>query len=106
MMKKNYHHVEGKLLAQPGQGEVLLQILLEAARGMEAVEDCFCYLVGTRAEEPDAVYVIEVWKDAAAHQASLALPVFQALIARARPLLAGMEDVPSLVIHGGRAKAL
>lgn len=105
-MKENYHHVEGKLLAQPGQGEALLQILLEAARGMEAVEDCFCYLVGTREQKPDAVHVIEVWRDAEAHQASLQMPVFQALIAKARPLIAGMEDVPSLVIHGGKAKAL
>ncbi len=78
----------------PARGAALLQILLEAARGMEAVEDCFCYLVGTRAEEPDAVYVIEVWKDAAAHQASLALPVFQALIARARPFLPAWRMCP------------
>ena len=105
-MSKAYYNINGKLLAQPGKGQELLAILLEAAKGMDSVADCYCYIVGTREDEPDAVHVYEVWKDAQAHQDSLGMPVFQNLIERARPIIAGMEDAPSLVIHGGKAKAL
>ncbi|MEO6604562.1 MAG: antibiotic biosynthesis monooxygenase, partial [Aeromicrobium sp.] len=50
---------------------------------------CLLYEVGTNDDEPDTVFVVELWNDAAAHQASLALPEVQAAIAAARPLLSG-----------------
>lgn len=105
-MATPYHGVNGKLLAQPGQGNALLDILLEAARGMESVDGCLCYIVGTSDQEPDAVHVYEVWTDEASHRASLDMPVFQTLIQKARPLIAGMENQPDLRIHGGKAGAL
>lgn len=63
-------------------------------------------IVGTNPDEPEAVYIYEVWESAAAHAASLQMPVFAALIQKARPMIAGMEDLPSLQIHGGKAKPL
>lgn len=98
--------VQGKLTAQPGHGEELLALLLQAAQGMEAVEGCDCYIVGADPKEPDSVWVWEVWQDEAAHQASLEMPVFQQLIAQARPILAGMENQPDLVVMGGKARPL
>lgn len=50
---------------------------------------CLAYEVGTNDEEPNTVYVVELWESAQAHQASLALPEVQAAIAAARPLLSG-----------------
>lgn len=46
--------------------------------------------MGTNDDEPNTVFVIELWEDAAAHQASLALPEVVASIAEARPLLSGV----------------
>ncbi len=51
---------------------------------------CIAYEVGTNEAEPDTVFVIELWQDAAAHHASLALPEVLASIAEARPLLSGV----------------
>ena len=98
--------VNGKLTALPGEGEKLLAVLLDAAKGMEHVDGCLCYIVGTDENKPEHVWVYEVWVNEAAHQASLQLPVFQALIEKAKPLIAGMENLPSLVIHGGKAGKL
>jgi len=98
--------VNGKLTALPGEGEKLLAILLDAAKGMENMDGCLCYIVGTDENKPEDVWVYEVWVNEAAHQDSLQLPVFQALIGKARPLIAGMENLPSLVIHGGKAGKL
>ncbi len=101
-----YHGVSGKLTAQPGKGQELLQILLDAAQGMEAVDGCLCYIVGTSDQEPDVIHIYEVWVDEAAHQASLGMPVFQSLIARAKPIIAGMDNDPNLKIHGGKTRPI
>lgn len=50
---------------------------------------CLAYEVGVNDDDPDTVYVVELWESAEAHRASLALPEVQASIAAARPLLSG-----------------
>ncbi|WP_159792902.1 putative quinol monooxygenase [Puerhibacterium puerhi] len=50
---------------------------------------CLAYEVGANDDDPDTVYVVELWESAEAHRASLALPEVQASIAAARPLLSG-----------------
>ena len=50
---------------------------------------CLAYEVGVSDDEPDTVFVVELWESAHAHQASLALPEVKAAIAAARPLLSG-----------------
>jgi len=49
----------------------------------------FAYIVGEDAENPDALWIVELWADKAAHAASLQLPAVQAAIAKGRPLIAG-----------------
>ncbi len=99
-----YFGTSGKLQAARGKGGELLDHLLEAARAMEAVPGCLCYIVGTSEETPDAVYVHEVWRTAEEHQASLQLPAVRALIQKAMPIIAGMENQPDQIIHGGKAR--
>ncbi len=50
---------------------------------------CLLYEVGV-GEDPDTVYVMELWTSAEAHQASLQLPTVQEAIAQARPMLSGV----------------
>jgi quinol monooxygenase YgiN len=80
----------GKIVATPGDGETLAGHLLDAAHALQDVEDCQMYLVNRVPDEPDAVWVVEVWDSGEAHQASLQLPAVQELIARARPIIAEM----------------
>ncbi|MBG9984932.1 antibiotic biosynthesis monooxygenase [Aerococcaceae bacterium DSM 111022] len=94
--------VNGSLSAAPGKRDELLQYLLEAAREMEQVENCYIYSVGIDPEDDAKVYVYEVWKNQAAHQASLTLDVFKNLIEKAKPIIIGMDDYPNLVIKGGK----
>ena len=99
----NRYSVYGSLTAVPGKREELQRYLLEAADGMEHVEGNYCYIVGVADEEPDNVYVFEVWESKEAHEASLELDVFRQLINKARPIIAGMQDYPNLRIVGGKA---
>lgn len=98
------YSVYGNIVAKPGHGDELLGYLLEAAEGMQAVDNCYCYIVGINPDEADTVYVFEVWENEAAHQASLQMPVFRELINKAKPIIAGMNDYPNLVIKGGKAR--
>jgi quinol monooxygenase YgiN len=50
---------------------------------------CLAYEVGVNDEQPDPVFVIELWTSAEAHRASLARPEVQDFITAARPLLSG-----------------
>jgi quinol monooxygenase YgiN len=90
----------GKITAVPGQRDALAAILLEAAALMESVDGCEKYIVNLAVDEPDAILVNEIWRDAAAHQASLTLESTRALIGRGRPLIAGVEPVRLRPIGG------
>ncbi|MDF2669658.1 MAG: antibiotic biosynthesis monooxygenase [Paenibacillus sp.] len=90
----------GKCIAQPGKRDELAQVLLEAASLMEAVEGCELYVVNITDEEPDAIWVTEVWVDQAAHQGSLTLESTKMLIQRGRPLIAGMEQIKLQTLGG------
>lgn len=92
----------GRFLVRADDRDKLSSILLEAAESMVRVDDCEIYQVSVSPEEPQAVYVYEVWKDEAAHQASLALDVTQTLIRRAKPLIMGMERINTLQTLGGK----
>jgi quinol monooxygenase YgiN len=96
------HGLMGKFTAQSGQREALLGLLLEAASGLEAVDGCLLYVVSRAADDPDGIWVTEVWRDKADHQASLALPSTQALISAARPLIAGISDRAEFEPVGGK----
>ncbi|TDS79503.1 antibiotic biosynthesis monooxygenase [Amnibacterium kyonggiense] len=50
---------------------------------------CQLYEVGTNSEQPDTVFVVEIWDSAEAHSASLRDPHVAAAIAEARHLLNG-----------------
>ena len=78
----------GTLGAAPGQRDALVAHLTRRNPALAEV-GCLAYEVGTNDDEPNTVYVVELWESADAHRASLSLPAVQALIAEARPLLSG-----------------
>jgi quinol monooxygenase YgiN len=91
---------QGKLIAKQGQRDALAAILLADETGLASMPGCRVYLVMAGEQEPDVVYVTEVWDSKEAHRASLALPGVKAAIARATPLMAG-GDGTELTYLGG-----
>jgi quinol monooxygenase YgiN len=53
---------------------------------------CLSYVVARDVEDPDGLWVTEVWESQAAHEASLSLPSVQAAIQEGRPLIAGFSS--------------
>ena len=98
--------LHGSLLAQPGQRDALLEHMLEASRIMHDAPGCDLYQVATSEADDDAVWITEVWRTEADHDASLALPGVAELIGRARPLIARMGDAQRLLIANGHPAEL
>ncbi|AOH56569.1 putative quinol monooxygenase [Peribacillus muralis] len=92
----------GKFNVQEGERDNMVDILLEAAESMEGLNECEIYLVNVSENEPNSVYVYEVWSSESAHQASLTLEATQTLIKRAKPIITGMERIGTLQAMGGK----
>lgn len=78
----------GTLGATPGKRDELVAHLTQTSDHLAQI-GCLSYEVGINDDEPDTVFVLELWESAEAHAASLELPEVQASIAAARPLLSG-----------------
>ncbi|NMP24837.1 putative quinol monooxygenase [Sulfobacillus harzensis] len=89
-----------KFTAHDGQRDVLVQILLEAADSMALVDGCDLYVVNIPDDEPNGVWVTEIWRDSVAHDASLSLDTAMALIQRARPLIARVNQIKLRPVGG------
>jgi len=88
-MTTNLYGLQGKLSAQPGKGEELAKILIEASVLMKSAKGCHLYIVGVDRSNPDDVLVTEVWDSVEDHDASLSLEGVKELITQAIPILAG-----------------
>jgi quinol monooxygenase YgiN len=96
--------LQGKLIAKPGQRDALIALLLEASRPA-GMPGCRLYVVSEIHSEPDAISIVEVWDDKAAHDASLQLDSVRSVIAKGRPLIAGMGESVELRPVGGQGLA-
>jgi quinol monooxygenase YgiN len=85
---------------KPGHRDDLVKILLRGENGLRSA-GCELYVVGHAESDPDTVWVYEVWRSKAHHDASLALPETRAAIAGAIPLLSGERTGQELLIAGG-----
>jgi quinol monooxygenase YgiN len=96
------HGLHGKVTAHPGQRDALARILLDAAAIVGDAKGCEVYIVGLSEAEPDDLWVTEVWRSEADHDASLAMEGVADLIAKARPLIAGGAEAVRTIPLGGR----
>lgn len=95
-----YYGRHGHFTAQPGQGDTLTVILLAAAEGLRANDDCLLYLVSRSPADPDVIWVTEAWTSKAAHGDSLRDEAVQAAIQRARPLIADIAGTELCPVGG------
>lgn len=78
----------GTLGAVAGKRDELVAHLTQRSDVLREI-GCLSYEVGTNDEDPDTVFVVELWDSEEAHKRSLELPEVQASIAAVRPLLSG-----------------
>jgi len=52
-----------RMTARPGEGAALADALLHVADNMRRAQGCQMYVVNMSADEPDVVWVTELWSD-------------------------------------------
>lgn len=61
-----------KMTARPGEGDALTALMLDVAGSLQGTDGCELYAINRDVEEPEVVWVTELWRDQAAVDASLA----------------------------------
>lgn len=92
----------GKISAVEGKRDELSEILLTAAKVLQSMEKCKIYLININDEEPNSIWVTEVWENEEAHKTSLSNENVRGLIMKGRPLIAGMERLNTFEVLGGK----
>jgi quinol monooxygenase YgiN len=83
----------GKMETAEGQRDALARVLLEGmSGGGPPMPGCLSYVVANDPDDPNALWITEVWEDQAKHQASLQLESVKDAIARGRPLIVGFSN--------------
>ncbi|WP_236339971.1 putative quinol monooxygenase [Paenibacillus plantiphilus] len=83
----------GKLTAHSGKREELVSLMLEASRSLNDMEGCELYIINESVDDPDVIWVTELWHDAQAHADSLKNEQVLSVIQQAKPLIAGVEPI-------------
>ena len=96
--EKAMYGLVGRIKATTGKRAELAAILLG---GTGEMPGCLSYIVAEDMADPDALWVTEVWDSKESHAASLQLPMVQAAIAKARPIIAGFDSRAEMVPLGG-----
>ena len=94
--------LHGKLQAKPNQTNELADILLKASELVSTAKGCRLYVIGKDENEPNSVYVTEVWDSKDDHDNSLKVEGVRELIMKAMPILDGQPTKgQQLKILGG-----
>lgn len=93
--------LHGKLTAKKDRKRPL-QNSTQASELVAGAAGCRLYVISNDEQDPQQVYVTEIWDDKTAHDASLQMPEVRQLIQQAMPLLDGMPTGgQELTILGG-----
>lgn len=83
----NKYLLHGKLVAKQGHREELAAILIEASRLVATAKGCRLYAVGLDNNDPDSVFITEIWDSKDDHDNSLKVEGVREPIMKAMPLL-------------------
>lgn len=93
----------GSLGTKPGRRDAVVSLLLAPMPGLREA-GCLLYEVGVNDDEPDKVFVCELWESAEAHQAFLRRDSVKAAIQEAMPLLSGDMSSSRFTVLGSRIR--
>ncbi|AGZ44344.1 putative quinol monooxygenase [Actinoplanes friuliensis] len=85
---------------KPGHRDDVVKILVSGEDGLRAA-GCRLYAVGVSDDDPDLIWINEIWESEQHHAASLQLPETRAAIAQAMPMLTGDFTGQALTVVGG-----
>lgn len=98
----SYYATNGKLTAQSGKRDKLVNILLQAVELLNKNDDCLHYVIKGSDKEANSVWVSEVWTTKQSRNAALGQSGIKSLINQAAPILAAFPQQTELEVLGGK----
>jgi len=95
-----------KFTTKSGQRDALAASLLRAAASVEHSAGCEVYIINTSSIEPESVWVTEVWRSQAEHDASLTIKGAQEAIRQVLSLLVSSPEKIEVLPVGGKGFTL
>jgi quinol monooxygenase YgiN len=96
------HVLLNRLTAKPGQRQRVVEILLESGKLFDDNQACLLYLVNESTDDPNLVWVIDLWTSKEAHIEALKSPELRPFVDQAMPHLEGMPEQIEVLPIGGK----
>jgi quinol monooxygenase YgiN len=90
-----------RLLTKPGERDAVVENLLESGRAFDGNDACLLYLVTESVDEPDTIWVVDLWTSEEAHTDALRDPRLRPFIEATMPLLQAPPEQIELRPRGG-----
>ncbi len=102
MENKGMYGIIGKMIAQGGKRQELIDVLLA---GTENMPGCLSYVISRDRADDNAIWITEFWDSRESHAASLTLDSVKEAIERGRPMIAGFGERFEVEPVGGQGLA-
>ena len=86
------HALINRLTAKPDQRGRLVEILIESGKVFDDNEDCLLYLVTESADDPNQVWVVDLWTSEDAHNEALEAGLDRSAVEEAMKLMEGPPE--------------
>ena len=94
--------LRNRLPGLPGQRDRVIEILLESGKLFDDNPACLIYLVSESVDDPDLIWVTDLWTNEQEHARALARPELKPFIDEAIRLLAGPPEQINVRPVGGK----
>jgi quinol monooxygenase YgiN len=91
-----------RLTAKPGQRDRVAEILVESGRLFDDNPACRLYLVAESADDPNLIWVADLWTSAEEHAEALKTPEMRPFVEECMPMLEGMPEQIRVRPVGGK----
>ena len=91
-----------RLTAKPGRRDRVIEILLESGKLFDDNSACRLYLVAESADDPNLIWVADLWTSEEEHAEALEAPDMRPFVEECMPLLEGMPEQIRVRPVGGK----
>ena len=99
---KSHYALINKMTTKPGKRDEVLTILLEAGKPFADNPACIFYLVYIDMQDPNTIWVEDLWTNKDDHTAAMSSPEMRSFITQCMPLLEGMPEQIPVELAGGK----
>jgi quinol monooxygenase YgiN len=92
-----------KMTTKSGKRQQVIDIMLEAGKAFNNNPSCLLYLVSTSKDEPDVIWVQDIWTNKEDHEAAMQSDKMVTFIKQAIPLLKAMPEQFQVEPMGGKS---